>query len=341
MAGAQMRSSTGDGEARGRPRVAVLATRRTAVPREDDRSLEEMIFSVAEEALSAAGLRASTVGGVVLYGNDQMNGRVISCMVGVGPAGGVDRDVTMIASSGEHAFIYAYLRLLAAQDRNVLLVGWGKPSEGVSPEHAQLVSAEPYLLRRVGMNDTIAAALQASRTTTTAAAGRITAWPLTAEDLPADNDVVYASVLAAEGGFTPGTELAWVLGAGWAMDGYDMGARDVAGMPALDAALQQIERHGVPGAARWDIVEIAAPSEVATRAVVTKLGLRDDARVNMAGGVAEFMSASSTSGLGRFIAAVDALGSEPAGSISAGIGLQGFAGQGAAVVVFGGKGGDL
>ncbi|WP_326640754.1 hypothetical protein OG884_37155 [Streptosporangium sp. NBC_01755] len=300
-----------------------------------------MIFAVAAAALSAVGLQASTVGSIVLYGNDQMNGRVISCMVGAGPAGGVDRDVTMIASSGEHAFIYAYLRLLAGQDQNVLLVGWGKPSEGVSPEHAQLVSAEPYLLRRVGMNDTIAAALQASRMTTTAATGRATAWPLTAADLPADNDVVYAAILAAEGSFEPETELAWVLGAGWAMDGYDMGTRDVAEMPALAAALQQIEKRGVPGAARWSIVEIAAPSEVATRAVVGKLGLRDDVRINAAGSTADFMSTSSTSGLGRFIAAVDALDSQPAGSISAGIGLQGFAGQGAAVMVFGGKGGNL
>ena len=119
------------------PGVAVVATGSVGASRVDQQSLEEMIFAASSSTLSDAGLTAATVGSIVLYGQDQMNGRVISCMVAAGPVGGVDRDVTMIASSGEHALIYAYLRLLAGQGDSVLVVAWGKPSEGVHPEHAR------------------------------------------------------------------------------------------------------------------------------------------------------------------------------------------------------------
>jgi hypothetical protein len=70
-----------------------------------DASLEEMAFVASSTTLADAGLTAADVGGVVIYGQDQMNGRVISCVVAAGPVGGVDRDVTMIASSREHAMI--------------------------------------------------------------------------------------------------------------------------------------------------------------------------------------------------------------------------------------------
>lgn len=136
-----------------RPRVAVLSIRREATPREESRSLEEMIFGVAHDALADAGLSQAEVDGVVLSGNDQSDGRVISCMTSAGPAGGVDKDVTMIASSGEHALVYGWLRLRSGQGDTVLVIGWGKPSEGVDPDFAELVSAEPYVLRAIGMNE--------------------------------------------------------------------------------------------------------------------------------------------------------------------------------------------
>ena len=249
----------------GRPDVAVLAVHTDVVEREEDRSLEEMIFQATRAALAQAGIDRSGLGGIVLSGNDQIDGRVISCMPSAGPAGGVDLDVTMIASSGEHALVYGYLRLLSGQGQNVLVVGWGKPSESVYPDFAELVSAEPYVLRAIGMNDTLAAALQASTWVTDSGSGSggdTVSWPLTRDDLPGRCDGVYAAVLAVEGSFEPGRELAWVHGAGWSTDRYELGARDLAVQTSLTKAKEHLASSGLRPD-DWKSVEIAAPSEPA------------------------------------------------------------------------------
>jgi hypothetical protein len=300
----------------------------------EDASLEELTFRAASDVLADAGLTAATVGSIVLYGQDQMNGRVISCMVAAGPAGGVDRDVTMIASSGEHALIYAYLRLLAGQGDSVLVVAWGKPSEGVHPEHAELVAAEPYLLRRLGMNNAVAAALQASRLGHRPSSGATIAWPLTRDDLPVDHDTVHTAVLRREGTFDAGSEIAWVRGAGWAMDAYDLGGRDLASWAPVDGVLAQLAAQEAPPPSAWNRLEVAAPSEPAVTAVVDRLGLSADCVVNAGASTSSLPTSSLTAGFVRMVTAAEAAGAAP-GSVAAGIGMQGFAGQGAAAMVFG------
>jgi hypothetical protein len=317
------------------PGVAMVATRTVGAPRVEDRSLEELTFEASSGVLADAGIPAASIGSVVIYGQDQMNGRVISCMVAAGPAGGVDRDVTMIASSGEHALIYAYLRLLAGQGDSVLVVAWGKPSEGVHPEHAELMHAEPYLLRRLGMNNAVAAGLQASRVghrPSGSSGGAVTTWPLTAEDLPAEYDAVHAAVLRREGTFDAGSEIAWVKGAGWATDVYDLGGRDLADLACLDAVVAQLDRQGAPAPSSWDRLEIAAPSEPLVRPVADRLGVPAGCVVNPDASTSTLESSALTAGFARMTAAAHAAGNGSA--ITAGVGLQGFAGQGAAAMVF-------
>jgi hypothetical protein len=321
----------------GNPGVALVATRTVGARRVEDRSLEELTFDASSGVLADAGIPAASIGSVVLYGHDQMNGRVISCMVGAGPAGGVDRDVTMIASSGEHALIYAYLRLLAGQGDSVLVVAWGKPSEGVHPEHAELVHAEPYLLRRLGMNNAVAAALQASRLghrpSDSSSGGGVATWPLTADDLPADYDTVHTVVLRREGTFDAGSEIAWVKGGGWAMDVYDLGGRDLAELAVLDAVVGQLGRQGAPPPQSWERVEIAAPSEPLVRPIATRLGVPAGCAVNPDVSTSGLESSPLTAGFARMMAAAHAVGDGAA--VTAGVGMQGFAGQGAAAMVFG------
>jgi hypothetical protein len=316
-------------------RVALVAARTAGATRVDDRSLEELTFEASAGVLADAGLTAASVGSVVLYGQDQMNGRVISCMVAAGPAGGVDRDVTMIASSGEHALIYAYLRLLAGQGDSVLVVAWGKPSEGVHPDHAELMHAEPYLLRRLGMNNAVAAGLQASRLghRPDPGAGTLTAWPLTAAELPSDHDTVHAAVLRREGTFDRGSEAAWVRGAGWAMDVYDLGGRDLADLASLDAVRAQLDRQGAPTPSTWGRVEIAAPSEPLVGTIAARLGVPAGCAVNPDASTSTLESSSLTAGFARMVAAAQAV--QDGTAVTAGVGMQGFAGQGAAAMVFG------
>jgi len=322
------------------PQVAVLAVHTDVVEREDRRSLEEMIFQASRAVLERAGLDRAALDGVVLSGNDQVDGRVISCMTSAGPAGGVGLDVTMIASSGEHALVYGYLRLLSGQGRTVLVVGWGKPSESVHPDFAELVSAEPYVLRAVGMNDTLAAALQASTWATDGGppGDGFVSWPLDRDELPARCDGVYAAVLAVDGAFEPGRELAWIHGAGWATDRYEMGARDIRAQTALAAARDQVAATGC-GPAGWTGAEIAGPSEPAVAAATGTLGLPDGAAVNASGSLASAPAPAHVAGLARMLAAAGSVGRGKAGTgppaVAAGIGLNGFAGQGATVMVFG------
>lgn len=345
MPTAEAPSTGAPAAAAGGPQIAVLSTSSTTVSAEHRRSLEEMIFETTATALRDAGLSYTELDGVVLSGNDQTDGRIISCMPSAGPAAGVDRDVTMIASSADHALVYGYLRLLSGQGRNVLVVGWGKPSESVHPEHAELVSAEPYVLRAVGMNDTLAAALQASRWVGSDL-GTVAApvsWPLSADDLPSRCDAVHAAVLAVDGAFPDGSELAWVSGAGWATDSYELGSRDISDLCALRAAAGQIAKRSVYAApSAWSTVEIAGPSEPAVAAAAATLGLEAGTTINASGSLAEQSAPAHVAGLARMLAAVRAIKHDDTtaprprdrASTSAGIGMQGFAAQGATVMVF-------
>ena len=324
-----------------KPGIAVIATATIALASESSKSLEEMIFEASKSALSSVGLAAADIDAFVIGGNDQIDGRVISIMPSAGPAGGVDQDTTMIASSGDHALIYGYLRIMAGQSKHVLVASWAKPSESIDPDRAELMSAEPYLLRAVGMNETIAAALQASRFVE----GRdvigntnFVVWPLTRADLPGRGDSVHVAILALEGSFAAGSELAWIVDAGWSTSTYELGARDLTDLDALKNACAQITKRN-PGAAstNWNSMEIGAASEYVVTAVKEFLPMKSGASVNASGPLSEQFTSPFVLGLSRMMRAIDAVknASTPGEKyIAAGIGFNGFAGQGASVMVF-------
>lgn len=326
-----------------RKRVAVLSLSCLVEEFETTKSLEEMVFETSRSTLDSVGLTASQVDGFVLAGQDEIDGRVISIMMGNGPAGGVNKDSTLTASSSEHALIYGYLRLLAGQGNNVLVMGWAKPSESLDPDRAELMSAEPFLLRQIGMNHTIAAALQASKW---AAKGvdhsnteNFISWPLSKDDLPKRGDSVYALLLAVEGSFPEGSELAWVVDAGWATMSYELGARDLTDLGPLKIALEQISKRS-PQADKenWNAVEIAGDSEFVVRAVERELDLSKKVEINASGSLADIPTSPFVAPLARMWHAVNRVSQLPKeSSIVAGIGFNGFAGQGASVMVFSGK----
>jgi hypothetical protein len=329
-----------------KPGVAVVASVTIAVASESTKSLEEMIFEASNSAINLLGLTAMDIDSFVLGGNDQIDGRVISIMPSTGPAGGVGKDTTMIASSADHALIYGYLRLLAGQGKNVLVMGWAKPSESVDPDRAELMSCEPFLLRQIGMNNTIAAALQASKLVsqgleTSNSTGKF-AWPLGDRDLPARGDSVYALVLAVEGSFTPGEEIAWIEDAGWTTMSYELGSRDLIDFSALKIAIEQISNrtpHASPK--NWDAIEIAGDSEFTVRSVSREINLKPGVEINKSGALADLPTSPFVSGLARMVMAINRIKHLPAGAnMVAGIGFNGFAGQGASVVVFSGSKGE-
>jgi hypothetical protein len=329
-----------------RKRVAVLASVGLLGNFENKRSLEEIIFDASKNVLDSLGLTIEDIDSLVLAGQDEIDGRVISIMPSTGPAGGVGKDTTLIASSSDHALIYGYLRLLAGQGKNVLVMGWAKPSESVDPDRAELMSCEPFLLRQIGMNNTIAAALQASKLVsqgleTSNSTGKL-AWPLGDRDLPARGDSVYALVLAVEGSFTPGEEIAWIEDAGWTTMSYELGSRDVSDLSALKIAIDQISRRSPHATSKnWDAIEIAGDSEYVVRSVSREFQLKSGVEINKSGALADLPTSPFVSGLARMVMAIDRIKHLPkGGNMVAGIGFNGFAGQGAAVVVFNGSKGE-
>lgn len=361
-------------------RVALVGAYHTTMARRvNDRSLEEMIFEATSGALADAGLDIEDIDGIVLTTSDQASGRVIESMVVNGAAGGVGRDVTTLASAGEHALVYAHIRLLAEQGRRLLVVAWSKESESLDPRHAQRVAAEPFLLRPLGMDLSVAAGLQASayaarhgvdadavsalrdqRWQAASAAhgeavghepadsGDYVAWPLTSADLPQVVDVACAAILSIEDAVTPDQDPAWITGVGWSTDRYNLGERDLSRFEALSAAAAQAFDGGEsPEDAVFEVQEI---STVGAYAAYEALGLSasgqgsqvvdGDLSVNPSGGNLPANPGNAAGFLRLLNAAQQVRGRagaaqvEPRPRHGVGATLHGFAGQGAAVMVF-------
>lgn len=285
--------------------IAVIGAYHTPIRRNVvDQSLEEMVFDAARGALRDAEIEIDDIDAVMLSTTDQVEGRIIESMVTNGAAGGVGRDVTTLTSAGEHAFVYACLRLQAGQARRALVVVWSKESESLDPTHPDLLGAEPFTLRPLGMTSLVAAGLQASaysraygidrdavetlrksRSQATAqsyglsdlgsgngGAERPSAWPLRKGDLPLGCDVACAVVLAVEDAVTSEHTPAWVTGVGWVTERYDLGGRDLRRLTALEAAARMAL--GGDGSARHaDMVEVQEISTVGSFAACEALGL--------------------------------------------------------------------
>ncbi|OGK77924.1 MAG: hypothetical protein A2X53_18445 [Candidatus Rokubacteria bacterium GWA2_70_23] len=253
-----------------------------------DRNLEELIFEAASGALADARLAWRELDAVVIGASDLVDGRVISSMVTAGPAGGYMKDLLAVASSAEHAFVLAYLRLAAGVGDTALVAGWSKCSEAPIPQVEQL-SLDPFYRRHVGMDGLVAAALQAAAyrdryrvpedaaarvvvknrangtrnphaerrqrvTADDVLASPLVAWPLKALETPPLSDGACALVLArSERAGALRRPAAWVRGLGWASDTYWREPEDLVNSRALAAAAERAYRMAGVQAPRREI----------------------------------------------------------------------------------------
>lgn len=266
-----------------------------------EESLEEMIFQATSGALADAGISIDEIDAIMLSTTDQVEGRVIESMVASGAVGGPGRDVTTLASAGEHAFVYGFVRIKAGQAKRVLIAVWSKESESVNPAHADLLGSEPFLLRPLGMTSRVAAGLQAgaylsrhgapvglidevrrARTRQGSREHSVTAswsgspddpvaWPLREADLPVGCDAAVAAVMVAGDAVTDDQVPAWIVGVGWYTDGYELADRDLSRFDALASAAQAAL--GAERARGADVVEVQEISAVAGLAACEALGL--------------------------------------------------------------------
>ena len=127
---------------------AVVVAAESAFLERNDRTLEEFIFETVSGAISRWNLGIDDIDGIVTASSDQLDGRGISIMLTAASVGGYAKDVMNLCSASEHALFYQTARVLAGRTALGLVVAWGKPSEGLSPEVAR-IAADPFFGRIV------------------------------------------------------------------------------------------------------------------------------------------------------------------------------------------------
>ena len=126
------------------------------------RSLDELVFTAASDALADAGIGREMVDGVCLGASDQLDARAISSMQLAGPAGAFLRDEIRVSDDGSTALAAAALRVEAGVSQRVLATSWTKASE--SPyDGAVGVNAEPILARPAALHPWATEALVTTR----------------------------------------------------------------------------------------------------------------------------------------------------------------------------------
>jgi acetyl-CoA C-acetyltransferase len=209
-------------------------------------------------------------------------------MVTAPPVGGYMKDLLAVASSAEHAFVLASLRLVAGFGDTALVAGWSKCSEAPIPLVERL-SLDPFFQRHVGMDGLVAAALQAAAyrsryavpaeaparvvvknrahgaqnphaarrqpvTVDEVLASPLVAWPVRALETAPLSDGACALVLArgdrARGLRRPA---AWLRGMGWASETYWREPEALVQSRALRAAAERAYRMAGIRAPRRDL----------------------------------------------------------------------------------------
>lgn len=283
---------------------AVLAPRST-----DQTSLEEALYAVTHAALRDAGLTIEDIDGIVVAGNDQMDGRAITIMMASGSVGGVNRDILSTPSGAEHAFVLGALRVRSGMYKTQLVVSWS-PMEVDNLSEVQRLSNDPYYHRSLPLDDLSSHALQANVLENevpqlreaalelvrqfringfkaypehSAApvekvwieGGKMLRYPITEGMVTAPSFAAVAMVIADEDWIKshPEQKVAWVHGMGWATETAYLGDRDLAQLTSLAAAAGQAYKEAGLQKPTFDVAELADATPYQALVALEGLGL--------------------------------------------------------------------
>ena len=223
-------------------------------------SLSEWVFDIAYQAVEQSSIKISDVDSVVIAAHDLVDGRGLSSMLTAAAAGGYLRDEIRIADDAASALLLADARVRSGSADNVIVVGWGRASEGHQDEIGRLLFDPLYtrplgmselavsgaraqqVLAREGASEALAAAVK-SRSVSAARNPRglgqggwipdQTAHPLQAEHLPLYADVRVGMIVSKDASDIK------IAGIGQSSEPYSLGERDLVGLPALTQATQR------------------------------------------------------------------------------------------------------
>lgn len=142
--------------------VAVIAYAQTPYEADMNLSREVMVLEATRTALEAAGLKREDLDTVITANNDYLDGRTISNMRLVEPAGSWRKNESKVEMDGAFGVLYAITRILSGDHDIALVVGESQASVygGVLPG---IMMLDPTFDRqRWLLNEVSAAALQAS-----------------------------------------------------------------------------------------------------------------------------------------------------------------------------------
>jgi acetyl-CoA C-acetyltransferase len=233
-------------------------------------SLNDFIFATVRRALADARVAIRDVDGVVLAAHDLTDGRSLSSMVTAPAAGAYLKDEVRLGEDGASALVVGTARVRAGASRRTIVAAWGRASEG-DPDAIANALFEPFFTRPLGLTEIAVSALRAGaalarypgysawreraarhRTAGHAPAGRraARAVPLHAAEMPVWSDVAAALVLSAEPGPVE------IRGVGMSTEPYQIGDRDLLGLPALRAAAGQALAAAGLGPGDIDVFEL-------------------------------------------------------------------------------------
>jgi acetyl-CoA acetyltransferase len=120
--------------------------------------LEEMVYDTSAQALRAAGVERREIDHITIAACDELDGRSISNMLMVAPAGGYLKDELRVTDSGMVGLHLAAMRIASGRYSLGLLASWNKTS--IAPfEDVMRMRCEPFFTRPIGLNAAIADAL--------------------------------------------------------------------------------------------------------------------------------------------------------------------------------------
>ncbi|MGJ6969281.1 hypothetical protein ACSDR0_46070 [Streptosporangium sp. G11] len=253
-------------------RVYVHGTAVSSSWADSSASLTDLIFRCVRGALDDARMPVGDLEAVVLAAHDLVDGRSLTNMITAPAAAAFLKDETRLGDDGAAAFVLGDARIRSGSVRTCLVAAWGRASEGPVDDIAHALF-DPFTTRPLGMTEIGVSGLRASRALiehpeyaehraaaatrrgeVESAAGRIpaAAWPLRDAELPVWGDVVSAVVLSSEPGPVE------VLGVGMSTEPFELGDRDLTGLPALRSAGEQALREARRSIDEIDVLEIDA-----------------------------------------------------------------------------------
>ncbi len=230
-------------------------------------------YEAAKQALEQTGLDRGDIDTIIASGWDAIDGRTISDMHTCMASAGYLKDSSHVGEDGIMALVYAYLRIVSGLYDTCLITGHGHREASV--DAVSRVVFEPLFARPVGANYMVSLGMQAnayahkhgvgeeqaarvvvknrgngvrnpnahlreSVTESDVLSSDMVCYPLRALDCPPESVGGGALVVAAEDVVKRITDKpVWVRGIGWAIESYELGAKDLAEIPSLAAAARR------------------------------------------------------------------------------------------------------